>query len=120
MSKARLACFGAVLLALLVHSGGPLRAELRIDITGGTINPVPIAIPPFAGAGQAEAAAGRDIPAVVSADLGNSGLFRPIDPGSLAQSAAIPGAQPNFADWRQSGAQALVTGDETTLRDGRI
>jgi TolB protein len=120
MSKARLACFGAVLLALLVHSGGPLRAELRIDITGGTINPVPIAIPPFAGAGQAEAAAGRDIPAVVSADLGNSGLFRPIDPGSLAQSAAIPGAQPNFADWRQSGAQALVTGDETTLPDGRI
>lgn len=117
MNTGRLMRCGAILLAFLLGSGGPLRAELRIDVTGGNISPVPIAIPPFAGAGNAEAAAGRDVPGVVSADLVNSGLFRPVDPGSLAQN---PAAQPNFADWRQAGAQALVTGDESALPDGRI
>jgi TolB protein len=117
MDKSCLTRCGAVLLAFLCYWGGPVRAELRIDITGGNINPVPIAIPSFVGAGNAEAAAGRDISGVVLADLKNSGLFRPVDPGGAIADAS---AQPNFADWRQSGAQALVTGDESPLPDGRL
>jgi TolB protein len=118
MNKGRLMRFGAMALAFLFCCpGGPAQAELRIDVTGGNINPVPIAIPPFAGA---ETAAGRDIPGVVSADLQNSGLFRPVDPAGFARNPTAPGAQPDFADWRQSGAQALVTGDEAALPDGRI
>jgi TolB protein len=116
MNAGRLLRLGAILLPFLLYSGGPLRAELRINVTGGNINPVPIALPPFAGAGNAEAAAGRDIPGVISADLVNSGLFRAVDPGNLRDASA----QPNFAGWRQSGAQALVTGDEAALPDGRI
>jgi TolB protein len=107
----------AAMLALLFCWGGPARAELRLNITGGNIKPVPIAIPPFAGAG---AAGGGDIPGVVAADLKNSGLFRLIDPGDFPPDTAAPGAAPNFAGWKQSGAQALVTGDEAALPDGRI
>ncbi|HJU16517.1 MAG TPA: Tol-Pal system beta propeller repeat protein TolB [Stellaceae bacterium] len=97
--------------------GGPAWAELRIDVTGGTVTPMPIAIPSFATAGGGEAEAGRDIPGIVSADLRNSGLFRLVDPLSAA---ADPPASPNFAAWRQSGAQALVTGTAGALPDGRV
>ncbi len=116
MSQGRFAfAGGAAMLALLFCLSVPAHAELRIDITGGNVKPVPIAIPPFAGGSAGEG----DIPAVVSADLTNSGLFRAVDPGNFPPDAAA-GATPNFAGWRSSGAQALVTGTETALPDGRI
>lgn len=112
----RTAALAVAALGFVLCSGGPARAELRIDITSGNIKPVPIAIPPFVGG----AAGGHDIPAVISADLKNSGLFRPIDPGSFPPDSPAPGASPNFAGWRGSGAQALVSGDESALPDGRF
>ena len=79
---------GAIFAALsaLPCLGVPARAELRIDITSGHVEPMPIAIPAFPGGSPNESQAGRDIAGVVSADLERSGLFRPIDPRSF-----IPG-----------------------------
>ncbi len=82
---------GAANVALLVVAlfllGFPARAELRLDITRGTAQPLPIAIPPLPGPGDA-AAVGRDIAQVVSADLERSGLFRPVDPRAFIQTVA--------------------------------
>jgi TolB protein len=113
---------GAVFAALigLPLSEAPVRAELRIDITSGKVEPMPIAIPTFAGGAPNESQAGRDIAAVVSADLERSGLFRPIDPRSFIQNVSLTDAQPRFPDWRQINAQALVTGSVNTQGDGRL
>ena len=62
---------GAVFAALIALPcpGVPARAELRIDITSGHVEPMPIAIPAFPGGSPNESQAGRDIAGVVSADL---------------------------------------------------
>jgi TolB protein len=107
-----LAAFALFALAL------PAAAELRVDITRGRIEPVPIAIPALAGGGGEEAQTGRELAQVISADLERSGLFRPLDPRGFIQNVAA-GETPRFPDWRQSGAQALLTGSVQTQGDGR-
>ena len=107
-------------LAILLHASSPVRAELRIDITSGRVEPLPIAIPALAGSTPNESQAGQDLAGVVSADLGRSGLFRPLDPRSFIQNISVSDAQPRFGDWRQINAQALVTGSVKTQADGRL
>ena len=109
MTRNPLMFAGAVtaLLTLLLHAVAPARAELRIDITRGKVEPMPIAIPSFSGAGNDESQAGREIAGVVAADLERSGLFRPLDPQSFIQNVSATDAQPRFGDWRQIGAQVL-------------
>ena len=111
---ARLACAGAVTAAGPLLLAAPARADLRLDLTRGRIEPVPIAIPAFAGSeGQA------DMAGVVANDLQGSGLFRPLDPHSFIQKLAA-GEGPRFPDWRQINAQALVTGSVQPQGDGRL
>ena len=111
---------GAFLVMLLAVSPCSLaRADLRLDITSGQVQPMPIAIPAFAGGGEARA--GSEIAGVISADLERSGLFRPVDPRSFIQNvSAADMSAPRFADWRQINAQALVTGAVQTQADGRL
>jgi TolB protein len=113
---------GAIFAALIALAclGVPARAELRIDITSGHVEPMPIAIPAFPGGSPNESQAGRDIAGVVSADLERSGLFRPIDSRSFIQNVSLGDTQPRFPDWRQINAQALVTGSVQTQGDGRL
>jgi TolB protein len=100
----RLICFAALLLALAATA----RAQLRVDITSGVVDPIPIAIVPFAAAAESGAIA-FDHAAVVQADLDRSGRFRvlardqlPARPTSAAQ--VVP------ADWRGRGADYAVVG----------
>ncbi|NYZ15148.1 Tol-Pal system protein TolB [Azospirillum sp. RWY-5-1] len=112
---------GAVLLALGVAAPLPARAELRIDITRGVVEPLPIAITSFAGAAGREAQIGRDMSNVISADLERSGLFRPLNPqGFLQTPEQLRSGEPRYQDWRAIGAQALVAGSATMQGDGRL
>jgi TolB protein len=113
------ATWGALAALLLLLAPSPAWAELRIDITRGKVEPLPIAIPAFPGGGGEEAQVGRDLAQVISADLERSGLFRPLDPGAFIQHVAA-GEGPRFGDWRQINAQALVTGSVQTQGDGRF
>ena len=115
-----LAAAVAALALSLALGGAPALADLRVDVTQGHATPLPIAIPAFFGAGGNDTQSGRDIAQVVSADLESSGLFRPIDPRSFIQNISAPNAQPNFPDWRQINAQALVVGSVQTQGDGRL
>ncbi|HKS88358.1 MAG TPA: Tol-Pal system beta propeller repeat protein TolB, partial [Stellaceae bacterium] len=110
MSRRRVLITATTLFMLAL----PARADLRLDLQRGHIEPVPIAIPPLAGSDV-----GGQIAQVVSADLASSGLFRPIDPHSFIQTVAA-GEGPRFADWRQINAQALVTGSVQEQGDGRL
>ena len=83
----------------------PAHAQLTIDMTRPTFEPVPIAIVDFAGD-----RVGADIANVVRNDLQNSGLFRSIPPGSFIQKDVNASAPPQFPAWRQVGAAGVVVG----------
>ncbi len=95
-------------------------AELRIDITQGTVEPLPIAITDLVGGTPQATQFGRDISQVVAADLERSGLFRPLDPRAFIQTAAALNVLPRFGDWRVINAQALMHGRADVLDDGRL
>lgn len=111
--------FAIFLAAFVCFAATPARADLKIDVTRGQVNPMPIAIVDFVGKNTADSAMGRNIVSVVSADLKRSGLFRPLDPASFTQDAASAASAPNFGQWRTANAQALVTGTMTKTPDGR-
>jgi TolB protein len=96
------------------------QAELRIDITRGTVEPLPIAITNFVGAGPAEQQFGKNIARVIAADLERSGLFKPLDKRAFIQTGQVLGALPRFGDWRVINAQALVQGRAQVVPDGRL
>ncbi|HEX3863746.1 MAG TPA: Tol-Pal system beta propeller repeat protein TolB [Stellaceae bacterium] len=107
-ARLTLGVFALLLLAL------PARADVRLDITRGKVEPLPIAIPAFPGSQE-----GAQMAQVISADLERSGLFRPLDPRSFIQNVAA-GGSPDFGAWRQINAQALVTGTVQPQGDGRL
>ncbi|HEY5300259.1 MAG TPA: Tol-Pal system beta propeller repeat protein TolB [Acetobacteraceae bacterium] len=100
--------------AAALLAGAPARAQPAapsavIDVNRARAAPIPIAIPVFAGADAASASLGQEMAQVITADLGNSGLFRPVS-GAAAAGISGGAAQPNFPAWSAVGAQALVTG----------
>ena len=86
-------------VALAAGSAAPARAQLTIDMTRPSFEPVPIAIVDFSGD-----RVGADIARVIRNDLQNSGLFRSISPSSFIQQNVDANAPPRFADWRGIGA----------------
>ncbi|MCK9992965.1 MAG: TolB protein [Alphaproteobacteria bacterium] len=114
----RLAFVALAILAVQGWQGA--QAQLRIDITQGNVDPMPIAIPDFVGPSPKETTVGTEMVGVISGNLSRSGLFRPLDPKSFIQKTDAIGAMPRFGDWRLINAQALVTGAVTTEPDGRL
>ncbi|HIM44829.1 MAG TPA: Tol-Pal system protein TolB, partial [Alphaproteobacteria bacterium] len=101
------------LLALTFAIVVPLvsaQADLRVDITRGQVEPMPVAISDLYGESDDAAKFGRRISEVVARNLERSGLFRPIDQRAFIQRPEAMLSGPRFADWRQINAQALVTG----------
>jgi TolB protein len=94
--------------------------------------PIPIAIPDLVGLDGASAQLGAQISGVITSDLGNCGLFRPIGQAAFIQGSsqssnqAVPAAVsassdvPNFQNWQVIGAQALVTGKVELQGDGNV
>lgn len=85
-------------------------AQNEIDIIGGKIEPLPIAISELYGESPAAQELGRKMADIISADLESSGLLRPIDRRAFIQTPEQLQNTPRFADWRQINAQTLVTG----------
>ena len=107
-------------LMLVFAAAMPAAAELRLDITRGQVEPMPIAIVPFGAEAGGEAGVGRDLAQVVTSDLEGSGLFAPIDPRAFVQAPETLAAGPRFGDWRAVNAQAMVHGSVTRQPDGRL
>jgi TolB protein len=99
----------------------PRRAKaVRIDITQGNFQPLPIAIPKFFAAGQDDGDVANAVTQIITANLQRSGLFAPIDPNAYIERIASINAVPRFPDWRNINAQALVTGRIGRQPDGRL
>lgn len=116
----KLGVVAAAALVMLLGAIAPATAQLHVDVTQGNIQPMPIAIPNFVAAGASDTATAVNIAGVVRADLGRSGLFKPLDPKSFIEQIKNIDTPPQFNNWRVINAQALVTGQVAMQTDGRL
>ena len=91
------------------QTGGPI----EVEIDQGVLRPFQIAVVPFSGEN------GTSIAEVLSGDLRRSGFFEPIAPGRFIETGLTLANQPNFPQWTQIGAQAVLYGSVTPRADGR-
>jgi TolB protein len=98
--------------------GNAALAQTEIDITGGRVDPLPVAIAPFLVGGGADEA-GTTISGVITNNLGRSGYFAPLDPATFIEQITSFEQMPSFASWRQIQAKALVTG-QVFLEGGKM
>jgi TolB protein len=104
-------------LAGVVPAGAQERqGPLRIEITEGVIEALPIAIAPFLSGDPGLAAIAAQITGVVRADLEGSGLFRPISESAFISPITSFDSPVQYADWKAINAQGLVTGE--VVNDG--
>jgi len=107
----------AAFFAALIFGAGEssVRAEIVINVDQGATQPLPIAIPAFAGA-----PVGEQISQVVTSDLGGSGLFHPLEPSTFPHREADVNVQPQFDSWKAISAQAILTGQVVGESEGRL
>jgi TolB protein len=108
-----------VFAAALTLAATPASADLKIDVTRGRADPMPIAMPDFKGSTAEDNELGRKMVQVINNNLTRSGLFRVIDPRAYIQDSMAAQAGPRFGEWRAINAQALVTGVLSKTGDGR-
>jgi TolB protein len=104
----------------------PAAAQVEVDVEGGISAPMPIAIPPMptpqpqsTPAGSTDEL-GRQMAEIVTNDLRNSGLFKPLGPGQLRPIGFNQVTAPDFPYWGGTGAQALVQGFVRANGDGTL
>jgi TolB protein len=106
-----------VLLALAPRKAG---AALKLEITQGNPQPMPVALPDFVAGSPAETEVARNVTSIIANNLQRSGLFAVINPAAYTEKIVNSDTVPRFADWRVINAQALVTGRLTKQPDGRL
>jgi TolB protein len=102
----RVVAMSAFLVCWLLAWAAPVQAQLRLDITQGVRDAVPIAVVPFGG--QAEGGPG-EVAAVIASDLRLSGRFSPLERRDMV-AQPTSGAAIRFEDWRLLRSDFIVVG----------
>ncbi len=108
---------GRLLLSLIAFAFlavTPARAQLTIEIVGGSGTAIPISVVPF----ESESSWPLGITGIVGADLTRSGLFRLVDDAGISP-RPFRAEDVRSADFRARGADAVVVGlDAARCRTG--
>ncbi len=114
-----------LMAAILLLASGPAahsqtepRGPLRIEITDGVIEPMPIALSQFVTTGLDAQALAAQMSAVIENNLEGTGLFRAIPPEAFISPITNFDSPVAYADWKAINAQALVAGEVTLDDDG--
>ncbi|TLY78019.1 MAG: Tol-Pal system beta propeller repeat protein TolB [Gammaproteobacteria bacterium] len=103
--------------AIATCAAWPVLAQLKIEITSGVTDPVPIAVVPFARALPADG--GLDVAQVIQHDLQGSGRFRALQrermPATPTTAAGVA-----LADWKSAGSDYVVVGRVTPAGAGEL
>ncbi len=110
------ALYKICLIGLFILISTPLRADLKIDVSGGVSEPTPIAIPYFTGDSDLT----EKIADIVVADLERSGLFRLVNREAYIQKIDDVNTKPTFSDWQAIQAQALLYGTVDITPENKI
>jgi len=97
-----------------VPGQGPAAAPTQdVVVDEGVLKPFQIAIAPFSGPN------GSEVSGVLTGDLTRSGYFEAISPRSFIETGLTLNNAPNFPQWTQIGAQAVLYGSVTPRADNR-
>lgn len=110
----------ALFAVLFAAASAQAQAPLRVDVTQGHLDPMPIAVVEFVGEAGLAMEAGADIARVVTNDLESTGLFAPVAADAFIEEITDIDLRPRFADWRVINAKALLVGRITVAEDGRL
>src|SRR5580700_7472774 len=104
-------------IAWLLLGAAAAQAQLKIEITSGVTDPIPIAIVPFAHTGVPDG--GLDIAEVVQHDLEGSGRFHAMPRARmLTNPSRVENVQ--LADWKADGNDYVAVGRVTPLPDSQL
>lgn len=103
--------------AVVLACALPVQAQLRIEITSGVTDPIPIAVIPFTAAAPADG--GLDVAQVVQRDLEGSGRFRPLPRAQMSVKPTRP-EEVVINDWRGSGTDYIVVGRLSPIAEGQL
>jgi TolB protein len=108
-----------LILAGLVTLAGaiPAQAQLRLTITSGVTDPIPIAVVPFARAVPADG--GLDVASVIQRDLESTGRFKGMPVGDMVSKPTTASAV-DAAAWKQMRNDYVIVGRVLSLPDGRV
>jgi TolB protein len=95
----------------------PALAQLRLTITSGVTDPIPIAVVPFARAVPGDG--GLDVAAVVQRDLESSGRFKGM-PRTDMVNTPTTAADVDVAGWKQMRNDYVLVGRLGTLANGDL
>lgn len=102
------------LLALFIISIIPVASSaerLRAEINRGNFEPIPIALHGFVGGAERGTNIDRTLSSVIENNLDSTGMFKIISRDSHLERIAPGQVVPKFSNWKQIGAQSLVTGE---------
>ena len=101
------------------------QGELVVDVVGGIAAPLGIAVPTMPTTEPVQTPAGRtdvlgaQLSKIITTDLRNSGLFKPLEAG-VKPVAFSEVTAPTFEYWSGAGASALVQGYVRATGDGTL
>ena len=97
-----------------------LAEDLRIKISSGQVEPLPIAIADFTGQEGEANEIGRKISEVISNNLVGSGQFKALESAAFIAPPTSPSVRPNFTDWSPLGVKALITGSVKSINNQQV
>ena len=86
------------------------KSEVRIDITEGNVDPIPIAILDFQNNSLEMNSLGKKISGVIRNNLERTGLFSNLRKETFITEKVNFNRKPDFSDWRVTTAQGLIHG----------
>src|SRR5687768_9899320 len=113
----RMKKLGICLLLATLAAAGPAFAQLRLTITSGVTDPIPIAIVPFSRAVPADG--GLDAAQVIQRDLESSGRFKGMARTDMVFTPTTA-AEVDAAGWKQQRVDYVVVGRVSAQPNGQV
>src|SRR6187397_576112 len=107
----------ATCLFLLTAAATPAFAQLRLTITEGVTDPIPIAVVPFARAVPADG--GLDVAEVIQRDLESTGRFKGMARADMVFKPTTA-AEVDAPGWKQQHNDYVVVGRLSAVADGQV
>ena len=107
----------AICLLLVTAAATPAFAQLRLTITEGVTDPIPIAVVPFARAVPADG--GLDVAEVIQRDLESTGRFKGMPRNDMVFKPTTA-AEVDAPGWKQQHNDYVVVGRVSALADGQV
>ncbi len=105
---------------IMVFVASIAQAEMKIEVTQGQMNPLPMAIVDFESEDKDTQALAANIKGVILHDLESTGLFDMVPTKSFIQTDLTLEMTPRYQDWKLIKVEALVNGRVAKEADGSV